>query len=367
MTNADTKSGDSSALSYLWAAALDPIFWHEARAGVLSAWYGHVPFAHWIVSAVMPRTLVELGTHNGVSYSAFCEAVVRNGFDTRCYAVDTWRGDDQTGHYGEEVYSDLRRFNDERYGAFSELLRWSFDEALPYFSDASIDLLHVDGFHTYDAVRRDFESWRTKLSDSAVVLLHDTNVRERSFGVWRLWGELREQFPSFEFLHGHGLGVLAVGRSVPPQVAALCSLSDSRRANLVRQRFSRLGDLLAQRELLQNERITVRDARIRSLEAEAARLQAEADTRIRSLEAELAQVKDEAARRSAAEERLRARAAQRTAQARALASDVLARVAGSVNGAMPLVTPPEPSVTTDSMEERCREAKASDCKWEKAC
>jgi hypothetical protein len=122
---------------------------------------------------------------------------------------------------------------------------------------------------------------------------------------------------------------LAVGRSMSPQVAALCSLRDSRRANLVRQRFSRLGDLLAQRELLQNEQITVRDARICSLEAEAARLQAEADARIRSLEAELAQVKDEAARRSAAEERLRARAVQRTAQARALASDALARAAGS--------------------------------------
>jgi len=56
--------------------------------------------------APKPRTLFELGTNNGVSYSAFCQAVLRKGFDTRCYAVDTWKGDDQAGSYGEEFRND---------------------------------------------------------------------------------------------------------------------------------------------------------------------------------------------------------------------------------------------------------------------
>ena len=107
--------------------------------------------------------------------------------------------------------SRKRRFHDERYGAFSELLRCTFDEALGYFSDASVDFLHIDGLHTYEAVRHDFENWRPKLSDSAVVLLHDTNVREGDFGVRHLWEDLHTQFPSFEFLHGYGLGVLIPG------------------------------------------------------------------------------------------------------------------------------------------------------------
>lgn len=90
-------------LRYLWTEKLDPLFWRGVLSGVISAWYGHVPFAHWIIGAAKPRLLVELGTHNGVSYSAFCEAVVRCGLDTRCYAVDTWKGDHHSGHYGEEV------------------------------------------------------------------------------------------------------------------------------------------------------------------------------------------------------------------------------------------------------------------------
>src|SRR5262245_11943503 len=234
--------GDVELLRHLWTPELDPPFWRLARTGVLSAWLSHVPFAHWIVRAACPRVLVELGTHNGVSYSAFCEAVLRDGLDTRCYAVDTWKGDEHSGYYGEEVYSDLRRFHESRYGAFSELLRCTFDGALPYIADGSVDLLHIDGLHTYDAVRSDFEHWRPKLSSRAVVLFHDTNVRERDVGVWRLWEELRARYPSFEFLHGHGLGVLAVGPEATPQVAALCALRDPAMVSAVRQRFALIGE-----------------------------------------------------------------------------------------------------------------------------
>jgi hypothetical protein len=52
-------SGDDNIpLRYLWTAELDPLFWRLARTGVVSAWVGHVPFAHWIVRTTAPRVLV---------------------------------------------------------------------------------------------------------------------------------------------------------------------------------------------------------------------------------------------------------------------------------------------------------------------
>jgi hypothetical protein len=222
--------------------SLDPIFWEADRAGTVSAWWQHVPFGYWIVSKTKPHLVVELGTHTGVSYSAFCQTVANLELDTRCYAIDTWRGDLHAGLYGEEVFEEFRSFHDERYGAFSTLLRTSFDEALAQFADGTIDLLHIDGLHTYDAVRHDFENWKPKLSRHAVVLLHDTNERKDDFGVWRLWGELCEQYPHFEFLHGHGLGVLAVGSDVNPAIIALCQLSDPTSITKIRGRFVKLGD-----------------------------------------------------------------------------------------------------------------------------
>jgi hypothetical protein len=220
---------------------LDPLFRAQARSGIASAWHGHVPFANWLVSAMRPARIVELGTHNGVSYAAFCETVLQEKLATRCYAVDSWAGDDHAGHYDESVYNELRAFHDGRYGAFSELLRMTFEGARHMIADGTVDLLHIDGFHSYAAVRHDFESWAPKLSSRAVVLFHDTNVLERGFGVARFWAEVEDRFPSFAFLHGHGLGVLAVGPDVPPAIGRLCAPLAPSAVAVLRERFAALG------------------------------------------------------------------------------------------------------------------------------
>src|SRR5882757_7378143 len=76
---------------------------------VESAWLTHAPFAFWLIEALWPRTVVELGTFRGFSYLTFCQAIDRLGFDARCYAVDSWQGDEHSGPYGPEVLSELRR------------------------------------------------------------------------------------------------------------------------------------------------------------------------------------------------------------------------------------------------------------------
>jgi hypothetical protein len=229
-------------LAGLTDPSLEPIFWPAERLGVASAWWRHVPFGHWVASAARPLVLVELGTGAGVSYSAFCQAVARGSLGTRCYAIDTWGDSPDANLRGEEVFDDLTRFHDERFGAFSSLIRSSFDEAPSHFAERTVDLLHIDGLHAYEAVRRNFENWKPKLSDRAVALFHNTNMRSGDFGVWRLWSELCQQFPNFEFLHGNGLGVLAIGKDAPPAIAALCGIAGSPLAASVRNRFAATGE-----------------------------------------------------------------------------------------------------------------------------
>ena len=208
-----------------------------------SAWQGHIPIAFALVQLLRPRVFVELGTHNGDSYCAFCQAVKMLGLKTLCFAVDTWEGDPQTRLYGPEVLAELRAHHDPRYAQFSCLLQTTFDSAVNSFKDKSVDLLHIDGLHTYEAVKHDFETWLPKISDRGVVLFHDTAERQGDFGVWKLWAEIRDRFPHCEFSHSHGLGVLAVGKNIDPEAQMFFSGKDATR-KIVQDLFARLGEAL---------------------------------------------------------------------------------------------------------------------------
>jgi O-antigen biosynthesis protein len=224
------------------------LFWEPIRLVLPGAWAGHIPFALWLIKTMKPDTFVELGTHSGNSYAAFCQACALCGLPTRAFAVNTWRGDAHSGLYDESAFTDLSAFNSVHFGRFSQLLRTTFDEARPCFAANAIDLLHIDGPHTDEAVRHDFETWRDALSSRAVVVFHDINVRECGFGAWRLWEELAAQYPSFAFDHSQGLGVLGVGPEQPLPLQNLFRLgSASEAAAMTRTLFASRGEVLQRR------------------------------------------------------------------------------------------------------------------------
>lgn len=226
----------------------ESIFIHPDDNPSPSAWMGHIPFGIFIVGLVRPRVLVELGTHYGHSYFSFCRSVLGNRLLTRCYAVDTWAGDKHAGTYGDDVYQSVSDINAKFYSGFSNLLRMTFDEAVQMFSDGSVDLLHIDGLHTYEAVKHDFETWLPKLSESSVVLIHDTNERTHGFGVWRFWEEISKVYPHIHFPHSHGLGVVFTGKKHEPRVTQFIEeLGDPDQQKILCATFERLGQAVKSR------------------------------------------------------------------------------------------------------------------------
>jgi len=219
-------------------------------------WIGHIPFAFELVARLRPRTIVELGTYSGSSFAAFCQAVEACGLDAKCYGIDLWEGDVHMGRLEEDVYRDVSAYMASIYPTIATLLRKDFNEAAALFADGSVDLLHIDGTHTREAVSNDFRTWLPKMSDAGVVLFHDINVTiantgpsARKFGVRHVFDRVKRPYPHFEFSHCWGLGVLVVGTHAPPPVMELVELARDQafsdyfasKGALVSRRFEAMG------------------------------------------------------------------------------------------------------------------------------
>ena len=178
-----------------------PLLYQPSHETKYSAWKGHRGFAQRLIKALQPEVLVELGVHAGDSYFTMVETM----HSGKAYGVDTWTGDEHAGFYDAGIWKMVQDVN--RQYPNSALLRMTFDSAASLIQD-NINLLHIDGLHTYESVKHDFETWEPKVTD--VILLHDICVPENpDFGVWKLWEEIKNDNAGmcFEFHHCHGLAV----------------------------------------------------------------------------------------------------------------------------------------------------------------
>ena len=211
-----------------------------------SAWGTHIPFLFSLVTLLEPRTYVELGVQAGASFFAACQAVQRHELATTCVAVDNWIGDPHAGQTADGEFDNVRNKIAAKYEDFAGYIRGDFSEALSCFEPGSIDLLHIDGFHTEEAVTNDFTNWLDRMSDRGVIIFHDINEFKSDFGVWRFWNRVKKQYPHIEFGHGHGLGVLVVGEKSPllePLSGTDVSLLSQEANELLQVMFGGLGHL----------------------------------------------------------------------------------------------------------------------------
>lgn len=210
---------------------------------VEATWAQHAPFASHLMAVLRPRVYVELGTRAGSSYFCFCQAIQEHRTGTTAYAVDTWASDKHSsGLCSDEMFETVRRHN-AGYEAFSTLKRMRFDEALAHFPNGRIDLFHIDGHHHYEEIKTYFESWLPKLSDDAIVLFHRSNITDGDFGAFELFRELSGSYPTVEFIHGHGLGVLARG-AIPAALRPFFQ-ADPQQTIVFRSLYAELGRLVS--------------------------------------------------------------------------------------------------------------------------
>lgn len=169
----------------------------EILKSIPTSWREHAPFAQWLVRRTLPCSIVDLGVDYG--FSTFTFALP--GIGSVC-GIDSFEGDSQAGERNTEVF--VRTKCRELDLPNCTILRGYFDEVAATWT-TPIDILHIDGFHAYEAVKRDYETWTRFLKPNGVVLMHDTCVL--NYGVKDLYHAI--DLPKVNFGHCYGLGVIS--------------------------------------------------------------------------------------------------------------------------------------------------------------
>lgn len=206
----------------------------------------HAPFIRLLVELLQPSTYVQLGLGSGASYLTVCEAVVALGLRCACYGIEPGADPEVAGAEQHLAAQQLVARHDSAFGDFSRLLLPDcMDEAVATVPDGSVDLLQLDAAtqsaQTYQSIAKELAAWMPKLSQRAVVLIHDHHGQRQGFGRRRLWEELAQRYPHFMCGHGLGLGLVAVGAQIPEGLQPLLAL-DAQAAQRTAQLFQLLGN-----------------------------------------------------------------------------------------------------------------------------
>lgn len=145
-----------------------------------SAWKGHAQFAIDIVNELKPNVIVDLGVDYG--FSTFCLAYPNIG---NVYGIDWFAGDVHTGKRNTydivlEQYNYIRK----QYSISNiQFIKGKFDDIAKVWR-SNIDLLHIDGLHTYEAVTNDFNVWSKFTNDNSAIMFHDVESFKDSVGLF---------------------------------------------------------------------------------------------------------------------------------------------------------------------------------------
>jgi predicted O-methyltransferase YrrM len=179
-----------------------------------------------MVRSERPSTVLEIGSFIGGTLGLFCKLAEA---DALLVSVDL------PSNYGGATVAELEalaRANQRvvavRRDSHADETRAEVEQLL---AGRQVDVLMIDGDHSYEGVRRDFELYAPLVRPAGLIAFHDIvpHVRIPEIEVERLWAELRDGYEHVEIVESGresgfgpwgGIGVLRQRAPVGPAAAA---------------------------------------------------------------------------------------------------------------------------------------------------
>lgn len=161
-----------------------------------------------IVADRQPRTVLEIGTDAGGTLLLLALAAAP---DATLISIDLrWRQIGSPWYYPQFAVPPQQM----------HLLRanshapHTLERVRAILQDRQLDVLFIDGDHTYEGVKADWQTYGTLVAPNGLIALHDLIRHPLAPGVCDFWQELKERYVCTEIVADHsepwgGIGVIS--------------------------------------------------------------------------------------------------------------------------------------------------------------
>jgi cephalosporin hydroxylase len=164
-------------------------------------------------------TICEIGTFLGGTLFIWCRLATPNA---RLISIDLPGGGFGGGYYRKSIPFFQSFCKQEqtlqclRGSSHDPVIRNQFRESL---GDRLLDYLFIDGDHSYEGVKQDFDFYAPFVKTGGIIALHDIVYREAEpdIRVHQFWNEVKKRYRHEEFIDGSserrpiGIGILYMG------------------------------------------------------------------------------------------------------------------------------------------------------------
>jgi len=167
-----------------------------------------------VLQNAKPRRLLEIGTNRGGTFFVLCQVSAE---DAKVISVDmpgAMFGDKKPKFYTEFVISRMKRPRQtyRRVVGDSHSLE-TLRRVEGVLCGEKLDFLFIDGDHTYNGVRQDFDMFSPLVRSGGIVGFHDIAVHppETHCEVNRLWEEIKSNYRCREIIANPSQGWAGIG------------------------------------------------------------------------------------------------------------------------------------------------------------
>ncbi|MEX2514713.1 MAG: class I SAM-dependent methyltransferase [Candidatus Paceibacterota bacterium] len=163
------------------------------------------------------KNILEIGTARGGTLFSFSK--VSSG-ESKLISIDLPKGDFGDGYSFLKIplFKSFASKDKKIYLIRKDSHKGiTLDEVKEILSDQKLDFLFIDGDHTYDGVKKDFEMYSSLVKEGGLIAFHDIvdGPKENVGGVPRFWQEVKNEHKYEEFIEdplqgGYGIGLIKI-------------------------------------------------------------------------------------------------------------------------------------------------------------